>query len=76
MKKFNIDEFIWLLILILLTAFIGYLMMSGYIYNFLSPKTAKNLYIALVILPVLIIVQIFKVISFNTRKEIQLVIYL
>ncbi|MBS6502258.1 MAG: membrane-spanning protein [Clostridium sp.] len=69
MKKFNIDEFIWLLILILLTAFIGYLMMSGYIYNFLSPKTAKNLYIALVILPVLIIVQIFKVISFNTRKD-------
>ena len=38
MKKFNIDEFIWLLILILLTAFIGYLMMSGYIYNFLKGK--------------------------------------
>lgn len=69
MKKFNVDEFIWLLILILLTAFISYLMLSGYIYNFLSPKTAKNLYIALAILPILIIVQIFKVISFNTRKD-------
>lgn len=69
MKKFNVDEFIWLLILILLTSFISYLMISGYIYNFLSVKTARNLYIALVILPILIIVQIFKVISFNTRKD-------
>ncbi|MPM00075.1 hypothetical protein SDC9_46298 [bioreactor metagenome] len=69
MKKFNVDEFIWLLILILLTTFIGYLLFSGYIYRFLSAKTAKNLWIALIILPILILAQIYKVISFNSRKD-------
>lgn len=69
MKKFNVDEFIWLLILILLTVFVGYLLFSGYIYRFLSAKTAKNLWIALIILPILTLSQIFKVISFNSRKD-------
>lgn len=69
MKKFNVDEFIWLLVLILLTSFIGCLIMSGYIYKFLSIESAKNLYIALVILPMLIIVQLFKVVTFNSRKD-------
>jgi len=69
MKKFNIEEFIWLLILILLTSYIGYLMLSGNIYNYLSVKTAKNLYIALVILAIFIIVQVMKVFSFNSRED-------
>ncbi|GAA0085561.1 TIGR03943 family protein [Clostridium sp. CTA-7] len=69
MRKFNVDEFIWLLILILLTIFIAYLMTSGDVYKFLSPKTAKNLYVALGILPILIIVQLFKVITFNSRVD-------
>lgn len=69
MKKFNIEEFIWLLILILLTSYIGYLMLSGNIYNYLSVKTAKNLYIALVILVIFIIVQVMKVFSFNSRED-------
>ena len=69
MKKFNVDEFIWLLILILITVYISYLMISGDIYNYLSVKTTKNLYIALVILPIFIIVQLMKVISFNSRKD-------
>ncbi|MGG7144311.1 membrane-spanning protein [Clostridium nigeriense] len=69
MKRFNIEEFIWLLILILLTSYIGYLMLSGNIYNYLSVKTAKNLYIALVILPMFIIVQLMKVFSFNSRED-------
>ncbi len=69
MKKFNVDEFIWLLILILINVYISYLMISGDIYNYLSVKTTKNLYIALVILPIFIIVQLMKVISFNSRKD-------
>ncbi len=72
MRKFNVEEFIWLLILILLTTYIGYLMLSKEVYNYLSIKTAKNLYIVLVILPILIIVQAMKVISFNSRTDTSL----
>lgn len=72
MRKFNVEEFIWLLILILLTTYIGYLMLSKEVYNYLSIKTAKNLYIVLLILPILIIVQAMKVISFNSRTDTSL----
>lgn len=72
MRKFNVEEFIWLLILILLTTYIGYLMLSGEVYNYLSVKTARNLYIVLVILPILIIVQAMKVLSFNSRVDTSL----
>ena len=72
MRRFNVEEFIWLLILILLTTYIGYLMLSGEVYNYLSVKTAKNLYIVLVILPILIIVQAMKVVSFNSRVDTSL----
>lgn len=72
MRKFNVEEFIWLLILILLTTYIGYLMLSKEVYNYLGIKTAKNLYIVLVILPILIIVQAMKVISFNSRTDTSL----
>lgn len=72
MRKFNVEEFIWLLILILLTTYIGYLMISGEVYYYLSEKTARNLYIAVVILPILIIVQAMKVVSFNYRADTSL----
>lgn len=72
MRKFNVEEFIWLLILILLTTYIGYLMLSKEVYSYLSIKTAKNLYIVLMILPILIIVQAMKVISFNSRTDTSL----
>ena len=72
MRKFNVEEFIWLLILILLTTYIGYLMISGEVYYYLSEKTARNLYIAVVILPILIIVQAMKVVSFNSRTDTSL----
>lgn len=69
MRKFNVDEFIWLLILILSTMFVGYLMASGYIYQFLSVRSANNLYLTLIIFPILIIVQLFKVITFNSKRD-------
>lgn len=72
MRKFNVEEFIWLLILVILTVYIGYLMISGDIYNYLSIKTAKNLYIAFIILPIFIIVQTMKVMSFNYRLDTSL----
>lgn len=72
MRRFNVEEFIWLLILILLTVYIAYLMLSGDIYNYLSVKTAKNLYIAFIILPIFIIVQAMKVMSFNSRLDTSL----
>ena len=69
MRKFNFEEFIGLLILVLLLSYISFLMFSGNIYNYLSEKSAKNLGLALVILPILIISQIFKVFTFTYRED-------
>lgn len=69
MRKFNFEEFIGVLILVLLLSYISFLMFSGNIYNYLSEKSAKNLGLALVILPILIISQIFKVFTFTYRED-------
>lgn len=69
MRKFNFEEFIGLLILILLFIYISFLMISGNIYNYLSEKSAKNLGLALVILPILIISQTFKIFTFTYRED-------
>lgn len=69
MRKFNFEEFIGLLILVLLLSYISFLIFSGNIYNYLSEKSAKNLGLALVILPILIISQIFKVFTFTYRED-------
>lgn len=69
MRKFNFEEFIGLLILILLLSYISFLMFSGNIYNYLSEKSARNLGLALVILPILIISQTFKIFTFTYRED-------
>ncbi|MGL5379697.1 TIGR03943 family putative permease subunit [Clostridium sp.] len=69
MKKFNIDEFIWLIVLSLLTLFLVYLVGSGNIYRILSMKIVKYMYFAIGLLAMLIIVQIGKVFTFNSRQD-------
>ncbi|VYU40085.1 membrane-spanning protein [Clostridium tertium] len=72
MRKFNVNEFISLLILILILSLVSFLMITGDIYNFLSEKSAKNLNIVLIVLPILIIVQIAKVFTFNSRDDVSI----
>ena len=69
MRRFNINEFISLLVLILVLALVSFLIITGDIQNFLSEKSAANLRIVLIILPVLIIVQATKVFTFNSRED-------
>lgn len=69
MRRFNINEFISLLVLILVLALVSFLIITGDIQNFLSEKSAANLRIVLIILPVLIIVQATKVFTFNYRED-------
>lgn len=69
MKKFNIDEFIWLILLSLLTLFLVYLVGSGNIFRLLSMKIVKYMYFAIGLLVMIIVVQVGKVFTFNSRKD-------
>lgn len=69
MKKFNFNEFISLLILVLITMILGYLVLSKNIYNYLDPGDIKNIYLVLIIMPILSVVQGMKVFTFNSRED-------
>lgn len=69
MKKFNFNEFITLLILVLITIILGYLVLSKNIYNYLEPSDVKNIYLVVVAMPILIVVQGMKVFTFNSRED-------
>lgn len=69
MKKFNFNEFISLLILVLITMILGYLVLSKNIYNYSEPDGIRNIYLVLIIMPILIVVQVMKVFTFNSRDD-------
>lgn len=68
MKKFNFNEFIWLLTLISMEAILIYLFKSKEIYNYLE-EGILSLRIVQGILLIFIVVQIPKVFTFNSRKD-------
>ena len=69
MKKFNYNEFINLLILVLITMILGYLVLSKNIYNYVEPSYVKNIYLVLIVIPILTVVQGMKVFTFNSRED-------
>ncbi|WP_300380992.1 hypothetical protein [Clostridium sp.] len=69
MKKFNFNEFISLLILVLITMILGYLVLSKNIYNYLETSDVKSIYLVLILNPILILVQGMKVFTFNSRED-------
>lgn len=70
MKKFNIDELIWFIILILLSAGIIFLIRSEEITNFVNADMLVYFYISLAILGVFIIFQLNRI--FTVRRKIEI----
>ena len=69
MKKFNFNEFISLLILVLITMILGYLVLSKNIYNYLATGDIKSIYLVLILMPILSVIQGMKVFTFNSRED-------
>jgi putative membrane protein len=67
MKRFNINEFIWFLILTLFTLYIYFLISSGKITLFLHPKMIKYAAFSFIIFGELAVVQLFKIFTVTTR---------
>lgn len=70
MRRFNLDELIWFILLLLLTALWGYLIFSGDIYGLVNPRMVKYSYFAFVVFIILTIFQLSKIITFPSRVDI------
>lgn len=70
MKKFNVDELIWFIILVFLTLSIVFLIKSGNITNFVSVDMIKYFYLSIVILSIFAIVQFSRIFTMRRRMEI------
>lgn len=70
MKKFNVDELIWFIILVFLTLSIMFLIKSGNITNFVSVDMIKYFYLSIVILSIFAIVQFGRIFTIRRRMEI------
>lgn len=71
MKKFNINEFIWFVILALLWLTIFLIYKSSLIYNYVGNKSEKLILIALLLLGAICINQLIRSFSFPTRENIK-----
>ncbi|MBU3130958.1 DUF1980 domain-containing protein [Clostridium gasigenes] len=69
MRRFNLDELIWFILLLLLTSLWGYLILSGSIYGLVNPRMVKYSYFAFVIFIILTIFQLSKILTFPSRID-------
>ncbi|MDU2491257.1 MAG: hypothetical protein E7D27_11835 [Clostridium celatum] len=69
MKKFNIDELIWFIILILLDLSIIFLIKSGNITNFVSSDMIIYFYLSIIILIVFSVFQFSRIFTIKRRIE-------
>lgn len=69
MRRFNLDELIWFILLLLLTTLWSYLILSGDIYALVNPRMVKYNYFAVVIFAILTIFQLSKIITFPSRID-------
>jgi putative membrane protein len=69
MKRFNINEFIWFVILLFFTLYIYYLLSTNKITIFVHPKLAKYSAFSLVAFGELTILQFFNVFTVKTRVK-------
>ncbi|MEE0728359.1 MAG: DUF1980 domain-containing protein, partial [Clostridium saudiense] len=70
MKKFNVDELIWFIILILMEVSIVFLIRSGNITNFVGVDMIKYFYLSIVIVGVFTIAQFGRIFTIKRRVEI------
>lgn len=71
MKRFNLNEFIWFLILIGLDTMLLYLIKTGRLSNFIHPKMHKYIYFAIALLLLMIFVQAFKIFTIPDRGGVK-----
>ena len=69
MKKFNIDELIWFIILILLDLSIVFLIRSGNITNFVSSDMIIYFYLGIIILTIFALFQFSRIFTIKRRIE-------
>ncbi|MBU3109026.1 TIGR03943 family putative permease subunit [Clostridium gasigenes] len=69
MRRFNLDELIWFILLLLLTSLWGYLILSGSIYGLVNPRMVKYSYFSFVIFIILTIFQLSKILTFPSRID-------
>ena len=69
MRRFNLDEFIWFILLFLLTALWGYLIFSGAIYGLVNASMVKYSSFAFFSFIILAIFQLSKIITFPSRVD-------
>ena len=69
MKKFNIDELIWFIILILLDLSIIFLIKSGNITNFVSSDMIIYFYLSIIILTIFALFQFSRIFTIKRRIE-------
>lgn len=70
MKKFNIDELIWFIILVLLSLSLVFLIRSGNITNFVGSDMIIYFYLSIIILSVFAIFQFGRIFTIKRRVEI------
>ena len=70
MKRFNVDELIWFIILVLLSLSIVFLIRSGNITNFVSVDMIKYFYLSIGILSVFAIFQFSRIFTIRRRVEV------
>lgn len=69
MRRFNLDEFIWFILLFLLTTLWGYLIFSGAIYGLVNASMVKYSFFAFFAFIILTIFQLSKIITFPSRVD-------
>ena len=71
MKRFNINEFFWFIILVAFSAYIAYLVSSKQINLYIHPKMQKYTIVSFLVLAELAIFQFFKVFSVKKKEKIK-----
>lgn len=69
MRRFNFDEFIWFILLFLLTSLWYYLISSGTVYELINISMVKYSYFALFSFAILTIFQLSKILTFPSRID-------
>ena len=70
MKKFNIDELIWFIILVLLSLSLVFLIRSGNITNFVGSDMIIYFYLSIIILSIFAMFQFGRIFTIKRRVEI------
>lgn len=69
MKRFNLSELIWLIILIALELLFAYMLISGKAFLLVQPRMKKYIILSIAILLVFIVMQLFRIFTMPSRNS-------